>query len=388
MRNLKKKRSNCRRGMAIVFTLVVMVVMLGFCSLAVDFAHVETTKTELRRAADAAARDAAANLSNGTSSARTAAKAMAANNLADNTSVVLQNSDIQFLNWTSNTSYTVVSNATNANAVKITTRRTAATNNAVTLYFAGILGMKTCDVTATATAVMITNTQTAYVSANSNPWLAGESAGTLASQPDPGYPTSDHEWKYDIAGTTGGTDPTKRYSTDYAANEPYGSPAPISITLQPGATISVTNVSGQAQNDPAQSEYNASGYISGTTSGQANYDDSASGGVSEHGIADVTMPLNSMLGVFLTNSTPDTQTAPAALDFSTSTEQNYTTIAPKLQQPFYIGDGQTTSATQQSITVPQNATRMYLGTMDGWEWSNNTGGYTATITQTYIEIVQ
>jgi len=26
--------------------------------------------------------------------------------------------------------------------------------------------------------------------------------------------------------------------------------------------------------------------------------------------------------------------------------------------------------------------------MDGWEWSNNTGGYNATITQTYIEIVQ
>jgi len=383
-----KRISNRHRGMAIVFTLMIMGAMLGFCSLAVDLAHVETTKTELRRAADAAARAAVANLSSGTTAVQNAAKTMAANNLADNTSVTLQNSDIQFVNWTSSSSYTILSSATGANGVKITARRTAATNNAVTLYFGGILGMKTCDVTASSIAVQFTTSQTVFVSAHSNPWLAGEPAGTLASQPDPDYPNSDHEWKQDVAGPNGGTDPTKLYSTDYAANEPYESPTPVSITLQPGATISVTNVSGQAQNDPAGSTYNANGNVYGTSSGQANYDDAASGGVSEHGIADATLPLNSVLGVFLTNNVPDTQTAPAALDFSTSTAQNYTSIQPKLQQPFYIGDGQTSSGATQTITVPQNATRFYLGTMDGWEWSNNTGGYNATITQTYIEIVQ
>jgi hypothetical protein len=31
---------------------------------------------------------------------------------------------------------------------------------------------------------------------------------------------------------------------------------------------------------------------------------------------------------------------------------------------------------------------VFLGTMDGWEWSNNEGGFTVTITQTSIAIVQ
>jgi len=374
--------------MAIIFVIMTMAAMLGFCSLAVDLAHVQTTKTELRRAADAAARAAVANLSGGTTAAQNAAIAMAANNLADNAAVVVPTTDIQFLNWTSKTNYTVVSGASGANGVKVTTRRTAATNNAVTLMFGGILGMKTCDVTASSVAVQFTTSQTVFVSAHSNPWLAGEPNGTLASTPDPGYPTPPHYYEYDIAGPNGGTDPTLVEPTD-AANEPYDSPTPTSIALQPGATLTVTNVSGTADNDPTYSyTYNADGTITGTGAGQSPYDDKASGGVSEHGMSDATMPINSMLGVFLTNNLPDTQTAPASLDFSTSTEQNYTTIAPKNQQPFYIGTGQTTSGTQQSITVPQNATRFYLGTMDGWEWSNNTGGYTATITQTYIELVQ
>src|SRR5580698_1997669 len=103
-----KKMSNRRRGMAIVFVIMVMAAMLGFCSLAVDLAHVQTTKTELRRAADAAARAAVANLANGTTAAQNAAIAMAANNLADSAAVVVPTTDIQFLNWTSKTNYTVL----------------------------------------------------------------------------------------------------------------------------------------------------------------------------------------------------------------------------------------------------------------------------------------
>jgi hypothetical protein len=38
--------------------------------------------------------------------------------------------------------------------------------------------------------------------------------------------------------------------------------------------------------------------------------------------------------------------------------------------------------------VPNNATRLFLGTMDGHEWSNNVGSFQATITQYSIEIVK
>ena len=63
-------------------------------------------------------------------------------------------------------------------------------------------------------------------------------------------------------------------------------------------------------------------------------------------------------------------------------------FAPQLQQMFYVGNGLTSTGAQESIVVPAGATRVFLGTMDGWEWSNNSGGFTVTITQTSIAIVQ
>jgi hypothetical protein len=105
-------------------------------------------------------------------------------------------------------------------------------------------------------------------------------------------------------------------------------------------------------------------------------------------MSDATMPLNSINGVFLSNTQPDSGTVPAALDFTTQASRDYTSISPAVQQVFYIGDGQTSGSVQQQIVVPAGATRFFLGTMDGWEWSNNVGGYTATITETAIETVQ
>ena len=40
------------------------------------------------------------------------------------------------------------------------------------------------------------------------------------------------------------------------------------------------------------------------------------------------------------------------------------------------------------IIVPKNAYALFLGTMDGHEYSNNTGGFNATITQYEVEIVK
>lgn len=44
-----------------------------------------------------------------------------------------------------------------------------------------------------------------------------------------------------------------------------------------------------------------------------------------------------------------------------------------------MGDGTTSAAALQMIVAPAGATRLYLGTMDGYEWINNTGEFTVDI---------
>jgi Flp pilus assembly protein TadG len=368
------------RGMAMIYVLVSMTAMLGFCSLAVDLGRVQMVKTELRRAADAAARAACASLASGAtkSSIRTVAANMAAANSADGTSVAItKNTDVELINWVGPGNFSVVNSVNQANGVRVYCRRTKATSNAVSLTFASVLGASTCDVTASSIAVNQTNTSTQTIGGHSNPWLAGEPTGTTASVPDAGYPSATHPWKYDIAGPNGGS---------AGSGEPYDSPVQVGFNVSPGATITFTNTSGDVSNVPTGSpNYDPTG---NNGSGVSIYNNDASNGVSEHGMSDVWAPLNSFLGVFLTSSTPDGGTPPPVLDFSTQAARDYTTLSPKTQQIFYIGDGQTSSSTQQSIVVPQGATRFFLGTMDGHEWSNNSGSFTATITQTNIALVQ
>jgi hypothetical protein len=128
----------------------------------------------------------------------------------------------------------------------------------------------------------------------------------------------------------------------------------------------------------------------GNQLGSGIYDDEAAEiPDSEHGMSNMTGPLNALVGVFLNDNVPDNDgTIPPALDFSTQGERDYTAIKPELRQPFYIGNGQTSSGLQQNIIVPKGATRFYIATWDGHEWSNNLGGFTATVSQTQIRLVQ
>lgn len=103
----------------------------------------------------------------------------------------------------------------------------------------------------------------------------------------------------------------------------------------------------------------------------------------ENGISNITSNWNSLLGVFLTDDQPNSNPAPAALDFINASGVpggiNYTSLAPELQQLFFIGDGVTDDGTIQEITVPEGATRLFLGTMDGTGWFNNAGQLFVTI---------
>jgi hypothetical protein len=76
--------------------------------------------------------------------------------------------------------------------------------------------------------------------------------------------------------------------------------------------------------------------------------------------------LNTLLGVFLTDSTPVMGSAPTALAFGSDMTQ------PLLQQAFAIGSG------LSNIVVPTGATRLFFGLNDGYEWVNNVGQVTVT----------
>jgi hypothetical protein len=98
----------------------------------------------------------------------------------------------------------------------------------------------------------------------------------------------------------------------------------------------------------------------------------------ENGISDVNAPINSLVGVFLSDAQPTLTVAPSALDFA-SLGTHFATLSPGLKQVFFVGDGLAGSALQK-FEVPTGATRLYLGTMDGFEWQNNVGAYDVSVT--------
>lgn len=95
-----------------------------------------------------------------------------------------------------------------------------------------------------------------------------------------------------------------------------------------------------------------------------------------------------LAGVFLTDAAPSGP-APASLDFSsTAIGRNFSSLASALQQTFYIGDGLTGegSGAAQSFLVPDTATRLFLGFVDGAYfvggpdyYDNNVGSFAVTL---------
>ena len=170
--------------------------------------------------------------------------------------------------------------------------------------------------------------------------------------------------------------------------------APSSITVIPGSTLKFSNVNGNVQHYSGDSQTGGNGESSDV---YWHMKDPPTGAVAQgdgmqNNIGDITVPIDAMIGVFLTSSAPSSSNAPSTwLDFSTQAEQDqasWTTL--ELQQPFFIGTGVTSNGTTtKTYVVPSNATRFYLGMMDGYEWMNNSGQFTGTITeQPPIQLVQ
>ena len=188
------------------------------------------------------------------------------------------------------------------------------------------------------------------VSGGADPWLAGMPSGTTANFTNQGWTDK-----------CPGNSPTKA----------------TGITITSGAILNFT-FSGAVSYYPGTQPFDPDGDPSWIIN---NYYAGQNGG-SEHGIADLYAPLTSTIGVFLDGSQPDSSAAPAVLDFSTSASRDFGSISPKLKQPFFIGNGlRADGVTQQSFVLPAGATRLYIGVMDGQQWSDNSGSLSTTVTK-------
>jgi PEP-CTERM motif len=105
-------------------------------------------------------------------------------------------------------------------------------------------------------------------------------------------------------------------------------------------------------------------------------------GGAENGIGDLIAPIDSLVGVFLGPAQPNLSPAPVGtLDFSTLASRDFASLSPLLKQPFFIGDGRRNDGLSvQQFIAPAGATRLYLGTMDGFGWWNNSGSFEVTAT--------
>lgn len=91
------------------------------------------------------------------------------------------------------------------------------------------------------------------------------------------------------------------------------------------------------------------------------------------------MPVNALLGVFLDDNIPF-GVAPASIDWS-GAAIHFASLSPLLSQTFFIGNGlRSDGLTVQTFVVPTGATRLFLGSSDGFGWANNTGSHSVTVT--------
>jgi len=133
------------RGVVIIYTAFFMLLMLGFVALGIDVSKLMATRTQLQRAADAAALAGASaiNYEDGTIKQDTAL-VRATFTAAENKAFVNESLPVQLLG--SDVSFPA------PNQVKVVTRRDPSSGGSMVTHIAQVLGIRSLAVTATATA--------------------------------------------------------------------------------------------------------------------------------------------------------------------------------------------------------------------------------------------
>ena len=151
--------------------------------------------------------------------------------------------------------------------------------------------------------------------------------------------------------------------SNMSGSDPFDGTRPPSIAVAAGETLRIV-ATGQTRRAP---DYPFSPTPDGAEITNAHY-----GAI--RGISSWTLPLDSLVGVFLGSTI---QSAPAPSPDGIA----FQTTSPLLGQVFFIGDGLTGTGAgpQQQFHVPPGATQLFLANLDGYEWANNGGSFTATV---------
>jgi hypothetical protein len=92
------------------------------------------------------------------------------------------------------------------------------------------------------------------------------------------------------------------------------------------------------------------------------------------GIVDINRTMF-LVGVFVGSKEP-ADPAPQRLDFSNAhLGMDFASLSPKLDQTFFIGDGENAIGARQQFVVPSGARRLYLGFADAFAFRGNPGTY-------------
>jgi Putative Flp pilus-assembly TadE/G-like len=372
----RMKQIQFRRGSVLIYSFYMMIIMMVMVSVAMDFGRMQVIKTELQRSADATAHAALemyiSSSTNAIPSTPTLQTFATTSNPVDANSGISPTFKVSWGTWNTTTKKFSASTTNFASppagtqsAVQVLISRSAQNNNSVPLTFPLVSGSKwvhtNVDIWASSIAVLNpAHPVTETISAQWNPWLAGMPAGSTLS-----YGTST---------------PTNNLTDTEATDGP-----PLTMDVTPGTYVTFTGptgtgpVTGSVDHDPTLGTDGPDGNQSWT-----HMQDSPDGNHvgEQNNIQTLTAPLDALVGVFLggaDGTAPTAANTPAtANDYETQNDNQI-----QLQQPFYIGDGTPVSggSAPAQFLVPPGATRLFLGTMDGYQWINNGGTFSATITQ-------
>lgn len=363
------------RGSTLVYVTVSLLMICGFLSFMVDLGRVQLAKTQLQRAADAAARAGVSQIAKREINAvRHAAISYAAMNPVDGKPLTLNpagdltpgyDSDLQYGYWNvKSRTFTPLYgyDVYRANAVKVTARKRG--NDAIPLMFAGLLGKKHQNVQAVAIATLAGGEAWLDVHGVSNPWFSGMPEGTHGVVP----PGEDDDYH--------GSNTTAMINQSVDG-----------IYVYEGARMTFS-ATGRTTNDKVNKPLSRSTWgPDGEVNARRMFtkgDRTSLANQREHGISPITAPPNALIGVFLTDQRPDEfarenpeririNPADCPTDYTNPATRDWLEYRPALQQVFFIGDGLTSRGERQTFVAPPGATRLFLGSLDEWEWNNNDG---------------
>lgn len=157
---MRRNRKPKRRGAVLPLVALLMVPLLAMVAFAVDYGYLLKVRTDLQRAADAAALAALQDLvpaADGTqdlAAARNRVREYATRNM--DASFQVLDADVSFGRYDPSVIYSHVSLLSSGiyDTVRVTVRRDAQANSPVSLFFARVLGIGDANVAATATAVL------------------------------------------------------------------------------------------------------------------------------------------------------------------------------------------------------------------------------------------